>query len=56
LTVLIQLNLGSASFRNADAAGEASGRYLGSGAEPGTIDLGASDARRRRLSGATCRG
>lgn len=38
---LIQLNLGSASFRNADAAGEASGRYLGSGAEPGTIDLSA---------------
>ncbi len=36
---LIHANLSRASFRNADAAGEASGHYRGSGAEPGTIDL-----------------
>lgn len=38
---LIHAHLGRASFRNADAAGEASGDYRGRGADPGTIDLSA---------------
>lgn len=42
---MVDVNLTRASFRNADAAGEASGRYQGRGAEPGTIDLSARLAR-----------
>ena len=37
----VHVDLIRANFRNADATGEASGRYQGNGAEPGTIDLSA---------------
>ena len=42
---LVHVNLDRASFRNADAAGEANGHYRGKGAEPGTIDLSAKLTR-----------
>ena len=45
---MIHANLTRASFRNVDAAGEASGQYRGRGAEPGTIDL---SAHLKRASG-----
>jgi uncharacterized protein (TIGR02099 family) len=41
----VDVRLERASFENADAAGEASGRYRGDGASPGTIDLSARLSR-----------